>query len=136
MKRTLVNAVLLGILLSIFTLQAAEKQFEPGRILTVEKKAHERILYYLVNTPVTKDDPYYELTLQSGDTIYWTEFTPRHAADDLPDGWQEEAELLIKVVDKHHVLVKQQGGTAIQLLLLKTTPGTAQSTAPKPPSKN
>jgi hypothetical protein len=131
-----VNAVLLGILFSIVTLQAAEKQFQPGRILTVEKKAHERILYYLVNTPVTKDDPYYELTLESGDTLYWTEFTPRHAADDLPDGWQEEAEVLIKVVDKHHVMVKQQGGTAIQLLLLKTTPGTAQSTAPKPPSKN
>ena len=136
MKRILVNAVLLGVLLAISTLQAAEKQFEAGRILTVEKKFHERILYYLVNTPVTQDDPYYEISLQLGDTVYWAEFTPRHAADELPDGWQEEADVQIKVVDKHHILVKQQGGTALQLLIVKTTPGTAQSTAPKAPSKN
>jgi hypothetical protein len=96
-KRILVNAVLLGVLLSISTLQAAEKQFEAGRILTVEKKFHERVLYYLVNTPVTQDDPYCEISLQLGDTIYWTEFTPRHAADEFPDGWQKEADVQIKL---------------------------------------
>ncbi len=38
------------------------------KIITVEKKFHERVLYYLVNTPVTQDDPYYELSAASWQT--------------------------------------------------------------------
>ena len=87
MKRILLHAALLATLLSSSGLYAAEKQYEPGRIVTVEKKFHERVLYYLVNTPVTQDDPYYELSLQLGNTVFLTEYTPRHAADELPDGW-------------------------------------------------
>jgi len=89
MKRMLASAALLVFLLSSSHLYAAEKQYEPGRIVTVEKKFHERVLYYLVNTPITQDDPYYEITLQVDNIVLLTEFTPRHAADDLPDGWKD-----------------------------------------------
>jgi hypothetical protein len=132
MKRILVNAALLAVLLSFSLLQAAEKQYAPGRIITVEKKFHTRVLYYLVNTPVTQDDPYYELSLQLGNTVLLTEYTPRHAADELPDGWQDEVEVQMKITDKHHVMVKQPGGMELQLLIVKRMPGTAPSAAPKP----
>src|ERR1700674_3950765 len=92
MKRIVASAALLTVLLFFPNLHAAEKQFETGRIVTVEKKFHTRVLYYLVNTPVTQDDPYYEVSLQLGDMVLLTEFTPRHAADDLPDGWKDHAE--------------------------------------------
>ena len=107
---------------------------EPGRIVTVEKKFHTRVLYYLVNTPVTQDDPYYEISLQLGNTVLLTEFTPRHAADDLPDGWKDDTEVQMKITDKRHVSVRQQGGMDLQLLIVKRMLGTAQSAAPKPPS--
>ena len=132
MKRILASAALLVFLLSSSHLYAAEKQYEPGRIVTVEKKFHERVLYYLVNTPITQDDPYYEITLQVGNIVLLTEFTPRHAADDLPDGWKDNAEVQMKVTDKHHVWVKQDGGMELQLLIVKRMPATTPSAAPEP----
>ena len=88
MKRIFNFAVVtsLAALMPLTVLRAAERQYVPGQIVTVEKKFHERVLYYLVNTPVTQDDPYYELSLRSGDLVFLTEYTPRHAADELPDG--------------------------------------------------
>jgi len=132
MKRMLASAALLVFLLSSSHLYAAEKQYEPGRIVTVEKKFHERVLYYLVNTPITQDDPYYEITLQVDNIVLLTEFTPRHAADDLPDGWKDNAEVRMKVTDKHHVWVKQDGGMELQLLIVKRMPATTPSAAPEP----
>jgi hypothetical protein len=132
MKRILASAALLVFLLSSSHLYAAEKQYEPGRIVTVEKKFHERVLYYLVNTPITQDDPYYEITLQVGNIVLLTEFTPRHAADDLPDGWKDSAEVQMKVTDKHHVWVKQNGGMELQLLIVKRIPATTPAAAPEP----
>jgi hypothetical protein len=74
MKRILASVTLLVFLFSFSHLFAAEKQFLTGRIITVEKKFHERVLYYLVNTPVTQDDPYYEVSLQLGDSVFLTEY--------------------------------------------------------------
>ena len=132
MKRMLASAALLVFLLSSFHLYAAEKQYEPGRIVTVEKKFHERVLYYLVNTPITQDDPYYEITLQVDNIVLLTEFTPRHAADDLPDGWKDNAQVQMKVKDKHHVWVKQDGGMELQLLIVKRMPATTPPAASEP----
>jgi hypothetical protein len=132
MKHFLTRAALLAALLSVTNLYAAEKQFQTGRIVSVEKKFHERVLYYLVNTPVTQDDPYYEVSLQLGDSVLLTEFTPRHAADDLPEGWKDNAEVQIRVNDKHHAIVKQGGETELQLVIVKRLPGSVESAAPKP----
>jgi hypothetical protein len=129
MKRILASVTLLAFLFSFSYLFAAEKRYLPGRIITVEKKFHERVLYYLVNTPVTQDDPYFEVSLQLGDNVLVTEYTPRHAADELPDGWTDNAEVQMKVTDKHHVWVKQPGGTELQLDIVKRTQ------VPAPPSK-
>src|ERR1700690_1888771 len=119
MKRILASVALLAFLFSFSHLFAAETRYLPGRILTVEKKFHERVLYYLVNTPVTQDDPYYEVSLQLDNTVLLTEYTPRHAADQLPDGWKDNVEVEIKVTDKYHASVKQQGGSELQLLITK-----------------
>ena len=132
MKRILASAALLVLLSFSCRLYAAEKQYEPGRIVIVEKKFHERVLYYLVNTPITQDDPYYEITLQVDNIVLLTEFTPRHAADDLPDGWKDNADVQMKVTDKHHVWVKQDGGMELQLLIVKRMPASTPSAAPEP----
>jgi hypothetical protein len=132
MKRTLSIAALLVLLVSSSRLYAAEKQSEDGRIVTVEKKFHDRVLYYQVNTPIIQEDPYYEITLRWGDLMLLTEFTPRHANDDLPDGWIGSAKVQIKVTDKHHVWVRRDGGTELQLLLVKRLPMTETTADPEP----
>jgi len=46
-----------------------------------------RVLYYKIDTPVTKDEHYYEVSVQVQDTIYVGDYTPRHSADTLPAEW-------------------------------------------------
>jgi hypothetical protein len=132
MKHVWASAVLLLVFISLPGLQAAEKQFGPGRLIDVEKKAHERVLYYLVNTPVTQDDPYYEIYLQQNNWIYQTEYTPRHAADSLSDEWKPGTEVQMKIADKRHVVVKLPGLPELQLLIVKRMPATPDMTAPSP----
>jgi hypothetical protein len=130
----LIIVALLATALPMPVLHAAEKQYVAGQIITVERKFHERVLYYLVNTPVTQDDPYYELSLRSGDVVLLTEFTPRHAADELPEGWTSGGKVEMKVTDKHHVMVRQPDGIELQLLILKRTTEPVQPLASKPAS--
>src|SRR6266481_5955890 len=115
MKYFWASAALLASLVSSCGLQAAEKQYQNGRIVSVEKKSRERVLYYLVNTPVTQDDPYYEVLLQQDNWLYLSEYTPRHAADRFPDDWKPGTEVQMKLADKRHVFVKGPGGLELQL---------------------
>src|SRR5712692_6174740 len=130
MKHFCASAALLAVLISLPSLQAAEKQYGTGRIVSVEKKARERVLYYLVNTPVTQDDPYYELSLQQGTWLYLGEYTPRHAADSLPDDWKPGTEVQMKLADKHHAWVKLPGLPELQVIVGKRIPATADMAAP------
>ena len=123
-------AVLLAVSGSLPSLQAAEKQYGPGRIVGIEKKARERVLYYLVNTPVTQDDPYYELSLQQSNWVYLAEYTPRHAADSLPEDWKPGTEVQIKLADKRHAWVRVPGGSELQLTVTKRIPATGDTSAP------
>src|SRR6266853_3481859 len=122
MKRFRAIAVLLVVVVPLPSLQAAAKQYAGGRIVNVEKKSRERVLYYLVNTPVTQDDPYYEILLQQSNWLYLAEYTPRHAADSLPDDWKPGTEVQMKVADKHHAWVKLPGGSELQLIVVKRVP--------------
>ena len=133
MKHLWAIALLLMLLLSLPGLQAAEQQYGPGRIVSLERKAHERVLYYLVNTPVTQDDPYYELSLKQGTWLYLAEYTPRHAADSLPDEWKPGADVQIKLTDKHHAWVRSAGGPVLQVIVLIRVPATGDAAVPDPP---
>jgi len=87
---------------------AVEKPYQTGRIVKVEQKTRTRVLYYLVNTPVTKDDPYYEVSIRFGNQICVGEYTPRHAADALPAEWKSGGEVQVRL-EKHHMFVKGRG---------------------------
>ncbi len=134
MKYFLPSAMLLSFLVSVPSLGAADKQYETGRIVDVEKKSHEKVLYYLVNTPVMQEDPYYALQLQGKVFLYECEYTPRHAAEKLPEDWLPEAEVRIKVTDKRHLSVKGPDGFELELIVVKRTPTTPETAPPKPAS--
>jgi hypothetical protein len=122
---------LLAIAITSASLFAAEKPYEKAQIVAVEKKAHTRVLYYLVNTPVTQDDPYYEISLQLNDGFYQTEYTPRHAADSWPEDWKSGAEVQAKLTDKHHMSMKGPGGREVQLVVVKRIPATPEAKGSK-----
>jgi hypothetical protein len=98
---------------------AQKKNYETGKIIEVQKKAETRVLYYLVNTPVTADDPYYEVSIQVKDTVYVADFTPRHSAD-APD-WHAGDSLQVSV-EKRHLKVKSPEGDDLDLDIVKHSP--------------
>ncbi len=102
------------------SLSAAEKQYETGKIVDVQQKTTTRILYYQVDTPITKDDPYYELSVQVKNTLYLGKYVPRHADDTLPVEWQPGAEVDLRV-DSHHMYLRKPSGVEVELAIVKHT---------------
>ena len=108
-----------------------ERPFDSGRILGIEGKTQSRVLYYLVNTPITQDDRYYEVTVQVKDTIYVSRYTPLHAQQMLPADWQPQGTILARV-EKHYLFLKQSGEPELKLVIVKRMAATAAVSTPAP----
>lgn len=114
---------------------AAEKQYQMGKIVDIQQKTNTRVLYYQVNTPITKDEPYFEVSIQVKDTIYVGDYTPRHAADTLPEEWNvPQAEVRLRL-EKHSMFLTRPAGTELQFVITKriaVTPAQKTSDSPSP----
>jgi len=119
--------LLLGLSISLF---AVEKQYQSATILKVEQKTNTRILYYIVNTPITKDEPYYEVSLRLTDTIYVARYTPRHHDDTLPEEWGAGSSVQARV-NGRHLFIKRPSGTDVDLVITKRKAVTATDNNPQ-----
>ncbi len=117
MKRLWVLALLVAMVPS---LQAVEKQYTAGKIIDVQQKANTKVLYYLVNTPITQDQPYYEVSVQLKDTIYLGRYTPPHSGDTLPEEWQPGSSVQVRV-DAHHLFLRKPSGVDVEFAIAKRT---------------
>lgn len=100
--------------------QGIEKPYQTGKIVDVQRKVETRVLYYVVNTPVTQDDPYYEVSVDLGSSVYRGVYKPRHAGEALPDEWKAGAEVQAKV-DGRHLYLKRPNGLEIEFAIAKRT---------------
>lgn len=115
-------------------LYAVEKLYQTGKIVDVQQKTNTRVLYYQVNTPVTKDEPYFEISVQTGDTIYVGEYTPRHSADTLPEEWNlPQAEVRLRL-EKHYMFLTRPAGTELQFVITKRVAVAPAQKIPESPS--
>jgi hypothetical protein len=123
-------------LLLISGLYAAENPYLNGEIVDVQEKAHTRVLYYIVDTPITRDDPYFEVSVQIKDKIYTGEHAPRHAADTLPEDWKPETDVRVRL-QKHTMFLKRPNGQEMEFIITRHTTAPASSQAPQsaPPQK-
>jgi hypothetical protein len=114
MKRVVAATVFILSTLVLPGLCAVRKpQYQAARIVDVQHKAHTRVLYYLVNTPVTQDDPYYEISLQVGTILYVVEYTPVHDSQMLPEDWKPGATVQARV-QKHAIYLLRAEGTEVK----------------------
>jgi hypothetical protein len=126
--------VLLLAAVAIPGLRAVEKQYQTGKIVDIQQKTNTRILYYLVNTPVTKDEPYFEVSVQIRDTIYVGDYTPRHAVETLPEEWSvPQAEVRLRV-EKHYMFLTRPAGPELQFVITKRIAVAPVQKIPEPPS--
>jgi hypothetical protein len=111
----------------------AEKQYQTGRMLSLEEKTNTRILYYQVDTPITKDEIYYEVTVQLKDGVYLGRYTPRHSSDTLPVEWGKDEEVPARVQGRHLWLQKPTG-SELEFVIVKVTPVKTEQKGSTPPS--
>jgi hypothetical protein len=97
---------------------AARRQWVEGTIVDVQEKTTTRVLYYQVDTPITRDDPYYELSVQIKDTVYFGRYTPMHSSDTLPGDWHAGSAVQARI-DGRHLVVKRPGGTEMSFAFTK-----------------
>jgi len=90
-------------------LHAVEKTRQTGKFVDIQKKSRDRVLYYLVNTPVTREEPYYEISVQVQNTLYVAEYTPLHASESLPQDWVAGAEVQLRIAGHRLFLVRPEG---------------------------
>jgi hypothetical protein len=120
--------------LAIPALYGVEKKYDTGKIVDIQQKTKTRILYYQVDTPVTKDDPYFEISVQVKDTIYVGEYSPRHSADTLPEEWNiPNAEVRLRL-EKHYMFLTRPLGTELQCVITKRIPVAPAKKTSEPPS--
>ena len=130
-----------GWVLSIasLTLQAAmangveKKGPQSGVILTVEQKTRSRVQYYVVNTPVTTEDPYFQMEVDSGGMVYTAEYEPHSAQEQLPDGCMAGQAVKVRV-EKRNVFVQCLDSPAeMRWSIQKRVRSAPDSEAPKKP---
>jgi hypothetical protein len=127
--------VLLLAAITIPGLYAAEKLYQKGKIVDIRQKTKSRILYYPVDTPVTKDESDYEVSVQIKDTIYVGEYAPRHSGDTLPEEWNvPQAEVRLRL-EKHYMFLTRPAGTELQFVITKRIAAAAAQKIPEPPSQ-
>jgi len=114
---------------------AAEKQYETGKILSIQQKTNTHVLYYQVDTPTTKDEPYYQVSVRVRDTIYVRDYSPRHSADTLPEEWNvPQAEVRLRV-EKHYMFLRRPAGTELQFVIAKRIAVAPAQKTSEPPSQ-
>src|SRR5579864_6368237 len=127
----------LAILLAVAAipgLYAAEKLYQTGKIVDIQQKTTTRVLYYQVDTPITKDEPYYEVSVQVKDTIYVGDYSPRHASATLPDEWNvPQTEVRVRL-DKHYMFLTRPAGTEVQFVIIKRMAAAPAQNSSEPPS--
>jgi hypothetical protein len=127
--------VLLLAVIAVPASYAAEKLYQTGKIVDIQQKTNTRILYYQVNTPITKDEPYYEVSVQVNDTIYVGNYTPRHSADTLPEEWNvPQAEVRLRL-EKHSMFLTRPVGAELQFVITKRISVTPQKSSDPPSQK-
>jgi hypothetical protein len=116
-------------------LRAAEKLYQTGKIVDLQRKANSRVLYYQVDTPITKDEPYYEVSVQVKDTIYVGDYSPRHSSETLPDEWNlPQAEVRLRL-EKHYMFLTRPAGAELQFVITKRVAVAAAQKIPESPSR-
>jgi hypothetical protein len=126
--RTLVLVLALPLVLP--GLFAVEKPYQTGRLVDVQQKTRSVVLYYLVNTPVTRDERYYEVSVQLRNTVYVAQYTPPRASEALPEGWKPDAEVQARI-EGHHLFLRLPESAELQFVILRH-----KDAAPEPAAKH
>jgi hypothetical protein len=113
----LVPVLLLG---AVAGLSAVENGRQNLTIVRAEQKARDRVIYYVVNTPIYRQDLYFEVEVRVSDTLLVAEYEPNKVGETLPESWKPGARVQGKI-EGRHVLLRRPNGTDVRFVITKRT---------------
>jgi hypothetical protein len=96
------------------------------RMLTIvraKQKTRDRVLLYLVDTPIYQEDPYFEVEVRAGGWVVVGERDPEHKWETLPIDWKPGA-AVEGHIEKHGLYLRRPNGTYVRFII------TSRSKAP------
>jgi hypothetical protein len=117
-RRVLLTLLLLvGVGASCF---AVESGYQALTIVRAEQKTRDRVLLYLVDTPIYQEDPYFEVAVRAGDQVLVGQRDPEKKWEMLPVNWKRGATVWGRA-DKHHLYLQCPDGTDMRFLIVHRT---------------
>ena len=99
---------------------AVESTYFPLTIVRAELKTRDRVVYWVVNTPLYREDPYFEVAVRAAGTVVVGEREPQNSHEMLPQDWKPGARVQGRV-DKHHFILRRPNGTEVRFIITRHT---------------
>ena len=100
------------------TLGAVQGSWQPGRIVEVQKSVNPQTLYWIVNTPVTRDETNYKITVHLGQKLMTGVYTVDKLHSAAPDEWVRGKPVKVRI-DGNDMYLKPLSGDDIKLRIVK-----------------
>ncbi len=95
---------------------AVENGDLPLTIVRAEVKTRDRVVAWVVNTPIYNEDPYFEVAVRTAKTVIVAERDPEHRHEALPEDWKPGA-IVQGRVDRHHLFLRRPNGTEVRFII-------------------
>lgn len=87
-------------------------------IVRAEQKTHDRVVAWVVNTPIYQEDPYFEVVVRVGDRLLQAERDPDKAFEMLPVFWKRGTQVTGRIKG-HSLYLKRPNGTEMRFVIVK-----------------
>ena len=111
----LVTLFLLIIGASAYAVESGE---QPMTIVRAEQKTRDRVVAWVVDTPIYQQDPYFEVVVQVGGKLLQAERDPENAFETLPVFWKPGVKVQGRVRG-HSLFLKRPNGVETRFVILK-----------------
>jgi len=105
--------LLLGLAASLFAVESGPLALT---IVRAEQKTRDRVVLYLVDTPIYQEDPYFEVAVRAGELVLVAERDPEHKWETLPSGWKPGAHVEGRL-EKHRLYLKRPNGSYVRFVI-------------------
>ncbi len=87
-------------------------------IVRAEQKTRDRVVAYVVNTPIYQEDTYFEVAVRAGGTVIVGEREAANKREMLPEYWKPGAAVQGRL-DKHHLFLRRPNGTEVRFIITR-----------------
>jgi hypothetical protein len=87
-------------------------------IVRAEQKARDRIVAWVVDTPIYQEELYFEVVVRSGDKLLQAERDPEHVFEMLPEFWKRGTQVSGRIRG-HSLYLKRPNGTELRFVIVK-----------------